>query len=69
MGKNALLEIDELSFYIKSGINAVDAIQIAMSDSMNDAKSFTDGLWYVCTMLEKQSNKLENAINKCAEGV
>ncbi len=55
-------ELEQLSFHIHAGINAVAAIQNAIADGSVEGDAWADGLWFVRDALQQDSDKLQDYV-------
>ncbi|MCD7753163.1 MAG: hypothetical protein LUH41_01235 [Clostridiales bacterium] len=50
--------LERLAFRIHAGVNAVEAIQIAIDIGPQMGEAWADGLWLVCDTLHRDSERL-----------
>ena len=57
-------DLENVALLIKTGVNAIDAIHVAMTESGSTPECFLDGLYFVKTILTEQAKILHNGIGE-----
>lgn len=64
---NELVEMDGIQLQIACGINALGAIHTAMESGPFAPESLVDGLFFVFTHLQDESDKMRELIDQASE--